>query len=97
MSVDHFQSTYHKHITQEQKDLLNVLSIYIQWAGRYPVAKDYEAYAKGIETVNRLTLRKQGGKLPVLVANEKTIPNWENYNSLWDTLSIIYWGRKNLP
>ena len=70
-------------LSKEEKEVLNILSLYIVWQGKYPIPlkeKDFN----GAKALGSLTLRKYNEAL-----------SWDNLNNIWNRASYQFFERYN--
>lgn len=78
-------------LTQKQKGLLEVLSAYVYWAGRYPVpsiSKYYAPLAK-LERQHLFNTRKVSSTLFQVLPGTQL--DWEHFHKLWKRAEKIYY------
>lgn len=80
-------------LNKSQKDLLEVFSEFIYWAGKYPVAKTHADYIRSGEIMQKRLEQHSSGNLTFYKSNPKTNPSWENYNDLWNVFASEYWKK----
>jgi hypothetical protein len=78
-------------LTSKQKGLLEVLTAYIYWAGRYPVPKDSKYYVPLIKLEHQhlFNTRKVGSSFVEVLPGTQL--DWEHFHKLWKHAEKIYY------
>jgi hypothetical protein len=79
-------------LNENQVVILDVLTEFIYWVGKYPVAKTYHEYLKSTEIIGKVRSKKPGNLLSYV--DEKRDTNWKNYEEIYRLISTRYWDIK---
>lgn len=83
-----------KLLNENQHSLLQILSEFILWIGKYPVGRTEGKTEASMHVMGKMMrVISPDSKLNIMVSNGNTWPNWDNYNALWKILSDEYWKR----
>ncbi len=76
-------------VSKEDRGLLEILTEYIVWAGRYPVPQDVGFWNKLLELRNKYLYRRVPfGKLQLQSGNDAL--SWDGFDRLWRTAVVSF-------
>jgi hypothetical protein len=79
-------------LTQEERQIFNILTDSIIWDGRYPVPKNQDSFENYHDRVAKqlFTTKRIGSIKKAKVPNNNL--NWENLNPIWNKLSSYFFN-----
>lgn len=80
--------------TQNEIEIINILSNYVIWSWKYPIPKTKEDYDKFLDAQQKYFWEKEKNsinKSGMIMLRRKASFNWENFDTIWKIGNNIFW------